>query len=264
MALTATNEMPPPPTPTGLRAQLGHLLPRHTFFRAQITIHQISSVPFVGGEFAVRWKFKGVHTSPTPKQKLLGRARGRADDLKSPDVGPFSPGFNGSSSRQNASDSLSSNFSTRTSDLSDPGHLTTEWGLLTVAGTAASSVSSLSTTIHTPSISGCSSPGTFDTGAVTPARGTTPFRPLKDHSVAWSQSLDAILKFDIDRETSSILQNPLKLVVSQRVIPGDPNGNPQNPRLGAVYLNLSEYVGKGAVTRRYLLKESKTNAVLKV
>ena len=264
MALTASNDMPPPPTPTGIRAQLGQLLPRHTFFRAQITIHQISSVPFVGGEFAVRWKFKGVHTSPVPKQKLLVRAKGRADELKSPDVGPLSPGFNGSSSRHNAPDSLSSTFSSRAPDLSDAGHVSTEWGLLTVAATAASSVSSLSVSIHTPSISGGNSPATLDTGAVTPARGTTPFRPLKDHSVSWSQSLDAILKFDVDRETSYILQNPLKLVVSQRVVPGDPNGNPQNPRLGAVYLNLSEYVGKGAVTRRYLLKESKTNAVLKV
>jgi hypothetical protein len=92
----------------------------------------------------------------------------------------------------------------------------------------------------------------------------TPYLPLKEHSVVWSQSLDTILKLDIDRETSHILPNPLKLVVVQRVVPGDPHGNPQNPRLGAVYLNLSEYVGQGSVNRRYLLKESKTNAILKV
>ncbi|PPQ84270.1 hypothetical protein CVT26_011845, partial [Gymnopilus dilepis] len=44
---------PAPHTPSGggLRAHLGHLLPRHTYFRARVTIHQISSVPFVGGEF---------------------------------------------------------------------------------------------------------------------------------------------------------------------------------------------------------------------
>jgi hypothetical protein len=61
--------------------------------------------------------------------------------------------------------------------------------------------------------------------------------------------------------------NPLKLVVMQRVIPDsdDPDGSPQNPRLGVVYLNLAEYiVGKGSVERKYLLKESKTNSVLKV
>jgi hypothetical protein len=98
---SSVNEMPPPPTPTGLRAQLGHLLPRHAYFRAHFIIHQISSVPFVGGEFAVRWKLKGVQTAQGSKPRLLSKAKGRADnrwvgdDLKSPDDGLFSPqGFN--------------------------------------------------------------------------------------------------------------------------------------------------------------------------
>jgi hypothetical protein len=68
----------------------------------------------------------------------------------------------------------------------------------------------------------------------------------------------------IDRETYQIQPHPLKLVVMQRVIPDDPDGSPQNPRLGAVYLNLAEYIAKGSVERKYLLKESKINAVLKV
>jgi hypothetical protein len=34
--------------------------------------------------------------------------------------------------------------------------------------------------------------------------------------------------------------------------------------LGIVHINLAEYVGKGPVTRRYLLRESKTNATLKL
>jgi len=87
---------------------------------------------------------------------------------------------------------------------------------------------------------------------------------LKDHSVVWSQTLDPILKFDIDRETTQILPNPLKLVVIQRINHEDPHGLPQNPRLGAVYLNLAGYINQGNVERRYLLKESKTNATLKV
>jgi hypothetical protein len=141
---TSINEMPPPPTPTGIRAQLGHLLPRHAHFRAHVVVHQISSVPFVGGEFAVRWKFKGVQTA---QPSLLGRAKSRAgniiDDLKSPEDGLFSPqGFifnhDSTTSRQNAPDSLSSTFSSRASDLSDSGHLTTESGHLSVSATAAS------------------------------------------------------------------------------------------------------------------------------
>ena len=48
------------------------------------------------------------------------------------------------------------------------------------------------------------------------------------------------------------------------MIPDDLDGNPSNPRLGAVYLNLAEYVGQGSVERRNLLRESKTNATSKV
>jgi N-terminal C2 in EEIG1 and EHBP1 proteins len=76
--------------------------------------------------------------------------------------------------------------------------------------------------------------------------------------------LDPILKFDIDRETTQILPNPLKLVVMQLINHEDPHASPQNPRLGAVYLNLAKYINQGNVERRYLLKESKTNATLKV
>ena len=39
---------------------------------------------------------------------------------------------------------------------------------------------------------------------------------------------------------------------------------PQHPRFGVVYLNLAEYVDVGPVTRRHLLRESKTNATLQV
>ena len=80
----------------------------------------------------------------------------------------------------------------------------------------------------------------------------------------WQHTLSTTLKFDIERDTLGLLPNPLKLVVMQRVIPDDLDGNPSNPRLGAVYLNLAEYVGQGSVERRYLLRESKTHATLKV
>ena len=55
----------------------------------------------------------------------------------------------------------------------------------------------------------------------------------------------------------------MEVIALQRVISGDIDA-PQNPRLGALYLNLAEYAGTGAITRRYLLSQSKTNATLKV
>lgn len=76
---------------------------------------------------------------------------------------------------------------------------------------------------------------------------------------------------DIERSDSALLLPcPLKLVVTQ---PRDKDKDkedlphphkPSNPRLGAVYLDLAQYAEKGEVSRRYLLRESKTNALLKV
>ena len=80
----------------------------------------------------------------------------------------------------------------------------------------------------------------------------------------WQHTLSTTLKFDIERDTLGLLPNPLKLVVMQRVIADDLDWNSSNTRLGAVYLNLAEYVGQGSVERRYLLRESKTNATLKL
>ncbi|KAH6903270.1 hypothetical protein BKA70DRAFT_1433782 [Coprinopsis sp. MPI-PUGE-AT-0042] len=107
--------------------------------------------------------------------------------------------------------------------------------------------------------------------SLSPSKGLVPYRPLKDHSITYSFPLNAIVKFDIARSGGSgpdgkprpnLQASELKLVVIQRVIPDDPDGPPQNPRLGAIYLNLAEYVGKGRVERRYLLKESRLSIEL--
>jgi hypothetical protein len=44
----------------GLRGHLKHLLPRHSLFAVHVTIHELSSVPLVHGDFGVRWRFKNV------------------------------------------------------------------------------------------------------------------------------------------------------------------------------------------------------------
>ncbi|KAJ3573095.1 hypothetical protein NP233_g2657 [Leucocoprinus birnbaumii] len=101
----------------------------------------------------------------------------------------------------------------------------------------------------------------------TPARGATAYTPLKDHSVHWNQTLSTVVRLDVDRDNGFIFPCPFKLVVMQRLTDGDhdsPNESSEIHRLGAVYLNLSEYVGHGPVERRYLLRESRTNATLKL
>ena len=277
---------------------IGHLLPRHANFRARIQIHQISSVPLVSGEFGVRWKFKGVQSSSAQKKKgLLGRVKAKAKindkgkgreldvDLQ---VLPSTPNYDAfpitpilahpasaipvdvPSSRfiTDRSTSLSSVETDHSSSLVPSSQSSLTASSQPTLHWADSSTSATANASHTTMVPDSTSSELPDPLAVpigsTLRRGTTPFIKLKDHSVVWSHTLDTLLKFDIDRETSQILPNPLKLVVMQRVIPDDPDGSPQNPRLGAVYLNLAEYVGKGSVERKYLLKESKTNSVLKV
>ena len=286
------------PHPAGIRAQIGHLLPRHANFRARVQIHQISSVPFVSGEFAVRWKFKGVQScSATKKKGLLGRVKAKSKvndkgkerefdaELISPmtanyDVFPITPilvhpeaSAEWPPSRPPPTDHSTSLSST---DANTSPHIPSSKSSLTVssqptlhwADSSSSSHIDLATanTSHvtmTPDSTLLQDPLAVPISS-THRRGMTPFLKLIDHSVIWSHTLDTLLKFDIDRESSQIHRHPLKLVVMQRVIPDDPDGSPQNPRLGAVYLNLAEYIGKGSVERKYLLKESKTNAVLKV
>ena len=274
---------------------IGHLLPRHANFRARIQIHQISSVPLVSGEFGVRWKFKGVQSSSAQKKGLLGRVKAKAklndkgkgreldsDFLPSTpnyDVFPITPILAHPSSvtpveplssrlPTDRSVSLSSVETDHSSSLvpSSQSSLTaSSQPTLHWADSSSSAAANASLTTMVPDSTSSELPDPLIVPICsTLRRGSTPFLKLKDHSVIWSHTLDTLLKFDIDRETSQIHPNPLKLVVMQRVIPDDPDGSPQNPRLGAVYLNLSEYIGKGSVERKYLLKESKTNSVLKV
>jgi len=301
----SVNELITSPTPSaGFRAQLGHLLPRHANFRARIQIHQISSVPFMSGEFGVRWKFKGVQSSSTQKKGLLGRVKVKAKkDLKE-DKGKgrdldgellagngnhdvvhhsmpiLTHGVTGGLPAHRPPTDHSTSVGFVESGAHTSLHLLSSKSALTVpsqplhwADSSSSSAIFNSASANASHVTMVPEIESHDPSAIistsvpissTHRRGTTPFINLKDHSVVWSHTLDTILKFDIDRETYHIQPHPLKLVVMQRIIPDDPSGPPQNPRLGAVYLNLAEYIGKGSVERRYLLKESKTNSVLKV
>ncbi|KAF8635604.1 hypothetical protein AX15_000244 [Amanita polypyramis BW_CC] len=96
------------------------------------------------------------------------------------------------------------------------------------------------------------------------ARGQTTAAELKDHSVVWNHIVNTTLRIDVSRDSSELAPSPLKLIVVQHPIRNDPLSVSQNPRLGILSLNLAEYVDKGAVERKFLLKESKTNAIMKL
>ncbi|KAK2460816.1 hypothetical protein APHAL10511_007286 [Amanita phalloides] len=95
------------------------------------------------------------------------------------------------------------------------------------------------------------------------ARGQTLAVELKDHAVVWNHAVNTVLRIDVSRHTGILAISPLKLIVQQPLKKDAPNPS-DKARLGVLYLNLAEYADKGAVERKFLLKESKSNAILKL
>ncbi|KAJ3986852.1 hypothetical protein F5890DRAFT_1406489 [Lentinula detonsa] len=232
------------PPAHGLRAQLQNLLPRHSLFHAHVQIHQISSVPLVHGEFAARWKFRGVQSQTGLLQRVKAKRRGSQKGKGKEPKPPL----------QDLLHSHRSDFTRTDSALSTSSN--------SQYGSSAHLPQSLSITSITSNNVPATPTSTVE--AYSNTRGMTPFYKLKDHAVVWDHHLDVVIKMDVDRETSELMPNEFKLVVMQRVIPGDPDA-PRNPRVGALYLDLSEYAGVGKeVTRSYLLRDTKMNATVKL
>ncbi|KAJ7178170.1 N-terminal C2 in EEIG1 and EHBP1 proteins-domain-containing protein [Mycena filopes] len=220
-------------SPTGLRAQLHHLLPRHALFQVRIHIHQLASVPLVNGEFGVKWQFKNTRKIKGKSKSTGPEPDGDGDSFGSSDTSP---------------------------EPASPAHHEQDPHPHLLAKPSRAQSASESTVF-----------GADDEQDVTSTRGQTPWLPLRDHSVSWDQPLSAVVQMSIDRDTHRLLPHPFKLKVMQRVIAGDPDA-PHNPQLGVVDLDLAEYAdsvpasapSKGIVTRRYLLRDSKTNATLRL
>ncbi|KIM82756.1 hypothetical protein PILCRDRAFT_820051 [Piloderma croceum F 1598] len=262
----------------GLRAQLHHLLPRHALFHVRVNIHQLASVPLVKGEFGVRWKFKKVKSRKENEKEKHDKGKGKADDIHA-DTDDDEVHDHTDTYQTSTDDSVDDvhnshglpipslvvpdNHSTSTSPAStrpvSPNpyaqYLTSDWLPSHLPHSSSHST-------HSDSTSRSLSSNTPHDGYAQ-ARGMTPYIKLQDHNVVWEHTLNVVVRMDVDRDTVDLLPNELKLVIMQRVIPGDIDA-PHNPRFGAVYLNLAEYANVGPITRRYLLCQSKTNATLKL
>ncbi|KAJ3731243.1 hypothetical protein DFJ43DRAFT_1080600 [Lentinula guzmanii] len=279
------------PPAHGLRAQLQNLLPRHSLFHAHVQIHQISSVPLVHGEFAARWKFRGVQSQTGLLQRVKAKRRGsqkgkgkEVDEGDSFGSGEAVADHHSSSSNSvpeeqnpNIPSVVVSGYTSPTTVQPKPpfqdllhSHRSdftrTDSALSTSSNSQYGSSAHLPQSLSITSITSNNVPATptSTVEAYSNTRGMTPFYKLKDHAVVWDHHLDVVIKMDVDRETSELMPNEFKLVVMQRVIPGDPDA-PRNPRVGALYLDLSEYAGVGKeVTRSYLLRDTKMNATVKL
>ena len=249
------------PSTHGLRTQLGSLLPKHALFQVHLHIEQLSNVPLVGGQFGVRWKFRHVHNSSGILAKMKHRS------VSSPSVVAAKKDKGKGRMEPQIEIVNEDPADMRSSSDGDIAEHTQALGVQTNGSAVygqyltASPPQTPPLLTDTSSISQPASPAAKDHHHE--GRGITHWTPLKNYNVQWDYNVNTIVQMDIHRETGDLLPCELKLVVVQRVIQGDLN-SPQRPRLGAVYLNLAEYASAGPVTRRYLLRESKTNATLKV
>jgi N-terminal C2 in EEIG1 and EHBP1 proteins len=273
--------------------QIRDLLPlqKHAVFHVKLVIHQLQSVPLISGEFRIKWKFRHLQAVNSAGRPIgFGRAlalkfdgqkkrrvehvtvhdncKGKGKEVEHQDTEenyvqnqdmlplpfPILPGgrpHSPHSNRSRSKHSTSSSTSTSTSNFhGNP---------------------SLNTSLEDPKI---------DYRAE--ARGHTPFLPLRDFNIDFESEINVAVQMSIDKDSLALLSSELKLTVMQvgqsfrvlggtdrsmimcqRVIPNDPEA-PLNPRLGHVDVNLAEYVDAGPVTRKYLLRRSKVNAMLNV
>lgn len=244
----------------------------------------MDNIPLVQGEFALRWKVNNTAKS-IPRASYSRSASSysveKTNSRKSEkSVEEFNSKLAEKLALQRAQEGVPSVVVSTDAD-SDTRivHRPSPLLLPSQSSDPSSSSSSSNSTSPKPSATTLQSPCQHHDPTPTPPKGMTQFLPLKDHSVVWSQNLHTTVKMTISRhgstpnaatspttnDSAGLLQSsPMKLVVVQRIIPGDP-GAPRNPRLGAVYLDLAEYAGvNGETTRKYLLRESKINATLKL
>jgi hypothetical protein len=284
----------PHPRTGALRAQLNSIIHGHSRaeFHVHLYIHELSAVPFLDGDFGVKWKFRGVVNPKGLNSDSKGKERERP-----------SPSWHGSAGHLwNEVERVPQAGPSRTGGLlfNSPPTASPTHSTISLPSSASSSAPS-----HA---AGSSSSHSYPTASIDSEpepepssprkrhfhshdKGITPFTPLRDHTLKFEHAVDVVLQMYIDhtiqpsspegtgKESSSktgirsgkttpkgkLLPSPLKLVITQKPTPEDPEANTQ-PRLGAVYLDLAEYADPslGPVTRKYLLAESRTNAILKV
>lgn len=187
------------PSPS-VRSQLYDLLPlpKHALFHVKLTIHQLWNVPLVGGEFSVRWKFQKVHAVRGSsgaagghgtgfRKSSKGKGKEKAATLAVADND--SAGADGSTLDLPPKSPARSAFSLQDDDASSAG-------------------------VASPSMQDTPNPSSADLFSHD-ARGRTPYVPLEEHNVKWSQSVDVAVQMAVNRETMDLQPSELKLVVEQ-------------------------------------------------
>ncbi|KAF8523762.1 hypothetical protein BU17DRAFT_63693 [Hysterangium stoloniferum] len=258
-------------------SQLRDFLPiqKHAVFHVKLVIHQLHSVPLISGDFRIKWKFKHLQAVNSDGRPLgFGRVLARKlDSHKKKTTIDTSSSLKSKEKEKETSVTTILEDQHVTDDEVDvvttsptciqPVELPPEdRPVLQHVGHSNSTESSASTKSQSNS-----SPDLLEANNGIDyhlsSRGYTPYHPLNDFKVKFETEINAAVQISIERDTLMLLPCELKLTVMQLAIPGDPAA-PQNPRLGHVEVNLAEYANVGPVTRNYLLRRSKVNALLRM
>lgn len=206
--------------PHALRSQLGQLLPKHALFQVHVKVEQLSNVPLISGQFAVRWKFKNVQSRSGLLSKMKAnrswpsrnKGKGRASDVGlAIEVTP-------------AEEEVYSYVEDDTGDGSSPEYDGTDDESYRRRASSGDFPQEPETAVPpvtpTPGIvqqapSTSSAPEQRPGEPRSVARGVTPWRPLQNYNVKMNYDVNVLVQMDVHRETSALLPNELKLVVMQ-------------------------------------------------
>lgn len=203
----------------GLLNQFGALVPRHALFSVNVEIDQLSNVPLISGEFAVRWKFKNAQT----RSGLLSRMRGK-ESWTSRAHGATTKGRGRASELGLAIEVTPADDDEEDGNESSPQDEGTEDEMYLRA-----SGSSLDLTAMPPYTPDTAMPPSATPATATPgdihaatsstttavARGITPWQPLQNYNVKWDHQANVVLQMDVHRETGDLMPNEVKFVVMQ-------------------------------------------------
>lgn len=234
----------------GLRSQLAQLISKHALFHVRLVIHELSSVPLVHGDFGVRWRFHAVQRAsgggllakmrgarvtapPSPlasSPHLTGQPAAMANagaawkgkgkvvenDEAAEEMGTRPhrvPGEDGVIINvvDTTPDEYGRGFGEDEEDDEEEDHERARrpHALYLDPGNAASrSVTSL----NSPAFL---TPTAASEGSMSDGRGMTPYVRLHEHSVHWEQTVDVVVQMGVNRETTELLPNELKLTVEQ-------------------------------------------------
>lgn len=208
----------------GLLNQFGALVPKHALFSVNVEIDQLSNVPLISGQFAVRWKFKNVQTRSGLLSRMRGKeswsskghgmstkGKGRASELGlaievTPADDDEEDGNESSPQDEGTEDEMYRHTSGSSLDLTATPY---------TPDTAMPPSATLATATPPDMQKAASSASVASTMTTAVARGITPWQPLQNYNVKWGHKVNVVLQMDVHRETGDLLPNEVKFVVMQ-------------------------------------------------